>query len=213
MDVFGTFGLHCHEDTATLHICCFRYGSHRRGFCPHVNLFVLILLLNLYKHRCHSLRLLAAIDHPCSTYAFPLPLSYAYAHQALGFIFIARPQLAVSVRDVGPVLERALDRSQPPSIKARCLTSLTELLRSEEDSIVARQKEAKREDEAAQQASTLPNAEVRELARRNGEGDTSSVSSGIIQASLAACFLRSANLLSFAVESTSSHVGAKIGGT
>jgi hypothetical protein len=101
--------------------------------------------------------------------------------QALGFIFIARPQLAVNVRDVGPVLEAALDRSAPASIKARCLGSLAELLRAEEDVLVARQAAARQDAAASQQASTLPDAEHRALARRNGEGDNSSVSSGIVQ--------------------------------
>ncbi|GIL54451.1 hypothetical protein Vafri_9964 [Volvox africanus] len=103
------------------------------------------------------------------------------ALQALGFIFIARPQLAVNVRDVGPVLEAALDRTAPASIKARCLSSLTDLLRSEEDVLLARQAAARKEAELAMQATTLPDAENRALARRNGEGDSSSVSSGIVQ--------------------------------
>ncbi|GLI61512.1 hypothetical protein VaNZ11_003892 [Volvox africanus] len=103
------------------------------------------------------------------------------ALQALGFIFIARPQLAVNVHDVGPVLEAALDRTAPASIKARCLSSLTDLLRSEEDVLLARQAAARKEAELAMQATTLPDAENRALARRNGEGDSSSVSSGIIQ--------------------------------
>ncbi|EFJ52890.1 hypothetical protein VOLCADRAFT_115818 [Volvox carteri f. nagariensis] len=97
------------------------------------------------------------------------------ALQALGFIFIARPQLAVNVRDVGPVLEAALESSAPASIKARCLSSLTDLLRSEEDVLLARQAAARQEAEAAQVASTLPDAENRALARRNGEGDSSSM--------------------------------------
>ncbi|GIM15780.1 hypothetical protein Vretimale_18490 [Volvox reticuliferus] len=103
------------------------------------------------------------------------------ALQALGFIFIARPHLAVNVRDVGPVLEAALDCTAPASIKARCLSSLTDLLRSEEDILLARQVAARQEAELAQQATTLPDAENRALARRNGEGDNSSVSSGIVQ--------------------------------
>ncbi|GLC46380.1 hypothetical protein PLESTF_001845900 [Pleodorina starrii] len=127
------------------------------------------------------------------------------ALQALGFIFIAQPQLAVNVRDVGPVLEAALDRSAPATIKARCLASLTELLRSEEDVLLARQAAARREAAAAQQASTLPDEESRALARRNGEGDSSSVSSGLIQ-------MLWDKILALATDTTPAPVPAPTGG-
>ncbi|KXZ45820.1 hypothetical protein GPECTOR_50g614 [Gonium pectorale] len=103
------------------------------------------------------------------------------AIQALGLILIARPHLAVEVREVRPALESALDRSAPASIKCRCLSSLTELLRVDEEALLGRQAAARQETAAAQQASTMPEAEARAIARRNGEGDTGSVSSGMIQ--------------------------------
>lgn len=99
----------------------------------------------------------------------------------MGFIFIARPALAVDVREVQPILAGALEPRAPASLKCRCLTSLTELLRVEEDAMLARQAAARREAAAAHTASTMPEAETRALARRNGEGDTGSVTSGLIQ--------------------------------
>ncbi|KAG2502251.1 hypothetical protein HYH03_000737 [Edaphochlamys debaryana] len=103
------------------------------------------------------------------------------ALQAMGNIFIARPSLAVDVREVRPVLEGALAPSAPAALKCRCLGSLAELLRAEEEALVGRQAAARREAKDAGQASTAPEAEAKALARRNGEGDTGSVSSGLIQ--------------------------------
>ncbi|GFR50992.1 hypothetical protein Agub_g13318, partial [Astrephomene gubernaculifera] len=130
-------------------------------------------------------------DHPSCSAALDLVLGVygamddvrgvrENALQALGHILISRPQLAVAVPGVRPLLEGALGRSAPAPLKSRCLASLTELLRVEGEALVGRQEAARREAAAAQQASTLPEAEARQLARRNGEGDTS-VSSSIVQ--------------------------------
>ncbi|MEW5303660.1 MAG: hypothetical protein WDW36_006331 [Sanguina aurantia] len=104
------------------------------------------------------------------------------ALMAMGLLFIARPQLMMDVGEVRPLLKEALHPvTSPPWLKSRVLTFLGDLLRADEESMVVQQRQSAAAASSAQQASTLASVQASALATRNGEGDTCSVSSGLLQ--------------------------------
>ena len=130
-----------------------------------------------------------------------LPLQVAEtALQAVGLLTIARPAIMVDRKSQAKaIMKRALQQSAHESFKLKALSNLTELLRADEQSLLSRQQEAadagggeggggggakKRGGKSGKRgsASDLDSADRGSAVQtQNGEGDTLSQSSSILQ--------------------------------
>jgi hypothetical protein len=103
------------------------------------------------------------------------------ALQSMGLVFLAKPSAMLQEAPSQVYASVLTQGTHPASIKARVLANLVELLQVEEDTLVARQKEAEAEAAAAALPSIMPAKDTRPLQRINGEGDSFGVCSGILQ--------------------------------
>ena len=105
------------------------------------------------------------------------------ALQAIGLLLIARPDLILDHPGVMSLFEAALDPKSPHEVKRRALVNLTDLLKAEEEGMFERQALANHAMSKRNHASILPAAALaaKPLARINGEGDSGSATSGVVQ--------------------------------
>ena len=102
------------------------------------------------------------------------------ALQAMGLLFIARPELILSEAGGAADVYREALRGGP-ALRARVLSNMTELLRCDEDALLTNQRAAEAAAAAAAAPSTLPAQPRGRLQKRNGEGDGGHLSSGLLQ--------------------------------
>ncbi len=96
-------------------------------------------------------------------------------------LLVAKPELMNESEDALAILSEALGHQAPVLLRTRALSNLVELLRAEEEGMVAKQQAAEAAAEAKQVASTLVRSDSKSLAKQNGEGDGSSLTSAILQ--------------------------------
>ncbi|KAI8475824.1 MAG: hypothetical protein J3K34DRAFT_517001 [Monoraphidium minutum] len=132
------------------------------------------------------------------------PKAMDVALQAMGLLFISRPALILQEGSgAAAVYRQALRGAGGPAARARVLSNLVELLRCDEDSMLASQKAAEAANVASQQASTVAAPARAALARQNGEGDGGHLSSGLLQARALGGGDMWAEVLALAVEAPS----------
>ncbi|CAL8470720.1 g10262 [Coccomyxa elongata] len=99
------------------------------------------------------------------------------ALQALGCLGIARPSTLLAA-EAQSVMKSALQPSAPTILKTRALTNLTELLKAEEERLAS----AQQASEEKQKVGRLGAGDaVQPLPTQNGEGDSLSMTNGILQ--------------------------------